>query len=1268
MKIILKTLWAILPFFFLVAPENADGQIPDTLLHNIPAPLDGVGNDGQLGTSVAVDGSYTVAGAPEETTVSGNKGVVKVFNSITGAQLLTLPNPSSASGFGSVVALSGTRVVVGKYIYDLTGTTPTVPALTLMPPQGGTLGNSIAIEGVKVVVSGSFHQAYVYDLSSATAATPVFTLQCTPWTSPNTGMFVAISNSRVAVSNYPTLKVFDLASASPTVAVATFDLPRIRTDGNLHPVAISGNRVALVKSIVSTEVFDLTSSTPAVAVAAFPQGGPVAIVGTRVLLGNSEGYSFTTTALYDLATATPTIPVATFTSPISSSTSPYGQHFGKTVAMSGTRAVIADPLTSTATGGLGCVYCYDVASAAPNLPTQMVNIPGPSSGDRFGSAVAVSNSRMVVGVPYSGPNEPYGPSGRAYVYDLSSQVPVPVYSLSNPTLNPSPFRVDLFGSSVAVSASHAVVGAARAKIGSVSCGIVYVYDLASGNPSTPVLTLNNPTPAEDDYFGCSVAVSGSWIVVGAFADETWGASHPGSAYVYNLASATPAIPVYSLVNPHPGSYYGGFGTSVAISGTRVVVGAPSDDAGGVYAGSAYVYELGGATPTTPVLSLTNPVYVEGDTFGHRVAISDGKVAVASLLNTTLQSSLGSVFIYDLASATPSTSISTIHNPLPSTGEYFGFSVSLSGNKMVVGAALSDYVNGDVGRAYVFDLASPTPTVPVKTLSNPTPSPYDGYGGAVAIDGNVVAVGTPNEGSVLPGKGAVYVYGPTATATAAPTLMSPTANTFHSGLINVSFTLPEQPLAGSVKLTFHDGMTARAITLAASQETPVLHTFSLSPANPTAAPEVASGPQIPDGSYSVYISYQDAAGNPVASSTPSTNIVIDTSAPAINPPAGGYSPVTFVAPFSLPNFATQAVVSDLAGVASIIQSPASGTILGAGSTVVTLTATDTLGHVGSASFTVTGIAPPTLVAPTTNALTGGPVSISFSLPVTAANGSVKLTFSNGVAPVVYTLAASQQTAGAHSFSFAPSNPTGSAEIASGPALLDGTYTVSISYQSATSGGPIASSAHATNVVLDTVSPSINAPVGGFTPLVMVAPYSLPNYATQAVVADGSGVPTVTQTPVPGTLLASGNTTVALTATDALGHTASLSFTATGLSRTADTDGDGLNDASELEMTTLGFNWQVAQPAMVNTYKSAANGAGYFTPSQVQALHVGTPLIARNTATGQFKLTIGVKKSTDLLNFTDFPMTSPQTLINGAGKIEFTFSGQGNAAFYRLQVQP
>ena len=131
---------------------------------------------------------------------------------------------------------------------------------------------------------------------------------------------------------------------------------------------------------------------------------------------------------------------------------------------------------------------------------------------------------------------------------------------------------------------------------------------------------------------------------------------------------------------------------------------------------------------------------------------------------------------------------------------------------------------------------------------------------------------------------------------------------------------------------------------------------------------------------------------------------------------------------------------------------------------------------------------------------------------------------------------------------------------------------------------------------------------------------------------------------------------------------------GLSTDTDTDtdgdgdGDGLSDAAEFNHASLGFDWQVSQVSKVNALLANAASAGLYTSTQLQALNVGSPLLAKG-ANGLFTLTIGVQKSTNLTTFSPFPMDSAgtSTMIDESGNLQFTFPGSDNAVFFKLQSQ-
>jgi hypothetical protein len=93
----------------------------------------------------------------------------------------------------------------------------------------------------------------------------------------------------------------------------------------------------------------------------------------------------------------------------------------------------------------------------------------------------------------------------------------------------------------------------------------------------------------------SVAVDGPYTVAGSPADDR-GATDAGSAKVFRYRDR--AL-LFILSNPTPGNTEN-FGKSVAISGTRIVVGTPGDDTdtGITDAGSVYVFDLASSTPTS----------------------------------------------------------------------------------------------------------------------------------------------------------------------------------------------------------------------------------------------------------------------------------------------------------------------------------------------------------------------------------------------------------------------------------------------------------------------------------------------------------------------------------------------------------------------------------------------------------------------------------------------------------------------------------------------
>lgn len=110
-----------------------------------------------------------------------------------------------------------------------------------------------------------------------------------------------------------------------------------------------------------------------------------------------------------------------------------------------------------------------------------------------------------------------------------------------------------------------------------------------------------------------------------------------------------------------------------------------------------------------------------------------------------------------------------------------------------------------------------------------------------------------------------------TVTQTPTLTSPTSTSTQNTL-QLTYSLPEVPTAGSVTITFNDGTTTTTLTMGNSQS--VDTTVNLANLISTTGVTATTAASLADGTYTVTLSYQDYLGNP-ASTDVETAVVIDT---------------------------------------------------------------------------------------------------------------------------------------------------------------------------------------------------------------------------------------------------------------------------------------------------------------------------------------------------------------------------------------------------------
>jgi hypothetical protein len=341
-------------------------------------------------------------------------------------------------------------------------------------------------------------------------------------------------------------------------------------------------------------------------------GYSVAVSGTTVVvgaLGNNPAGTFAGSAYVFDCSGFPCIQISKLTA----SDAQGGDTFGYYVAVSGTNAVVGAIHSDGAVSGSGAAYYFDLSTCGATCTETSKLIASDTSRASFtGIRVGVSGSTAVVGTLHA---------EAAYLFDLSTCGVV--CNESDKLTASDGVAGDKFGVGVAVNGPTVVVGAPFDQTMVDDDGSAYVFD-CGGLPCVEVSKLTASDPIEGAQFGESVAVSGSTAVIGSLTDSAYyfDLSTCGAActetgrltaidsgvlvglsgetalvagltpYLFDLSTCGASCAETDTLTASDGGLFIGFGSSVAISETTAVVGAPGDDdAPFVDSGSAYVYGL-----------------------------------------------------------------------------------------------------------------------------------------------------------------------------------------------------------------------------------------------------------------------------------------------------------------------------------------------------------------------------------------------------------------------------------------------------------------------------------------------------------------------------------------------------------------------------------------------------------------------------------------------------------------------------------------------------
>jgi hypothetical protein len=279
--------------------------------------------------------------------------------------------------------------------------------------------------------------------------------------------------------------------------------------------------------------------------------------------------------------------------------------------------------------------------------------------DLFGASVAVADDAVVIGA-FGEDSAATGVGGNQHDNNAPDAGAAYVFTRSDVTWTQQAYLKvsttgagDWFGSSVAVSGDTVVVGAPNEDSAATGAGgnqndnsapdagATYVFT-RSGAAWTQQAYLKASNTETLDTFGASVAVAGDTIVIGAYGED--GAAtgvggnqndnsvdRAGAAYVFTRSGAAWTQQAYLKASTT--GAFNRFGSSVAVDGTTVIVGAHHE------AGAAYGFTRRGATWRSQ--ASINAAHTDvGDHFGWSVAVSGDTVVIGTLYEDSAATGVG----------------------------------------------------------------------------------------------------------------------------------------------------------------------------------------------------------------------------------------------------------------------------------------------------------------------------------------------------------------------------------------------------------------------------------------------------------------------------------------------------------------------------------------------------------------------------------------------------------------------------------------------------
>ena len=331
---------------------------------------------------------------------------------------------------------------------------------------------------------------------------------------------------------------------------------------------------------------------------------------------------------------------------------------------------------------------------------------------------------------------------------------------------------DEFGYAVAIQGEYAVASAHKKNVTSNLNGAVYVYLRDSGGNWNQVQRLIQSDVRQFDQFGDAISIDGNYMIIGCRNQDydennsNYLNDAPGAAYVYEKDTNGDWIEVQKLVASDR-TILDVFGDAVAISGNYLVVSAPWEDEDENdmntidYAGSAFVFERDTNGIWQRVQKIVASDRAANDRFGDEAVAIDGNTIAIGAFRESEDASggntlgnAGAVYIYERDGAGDWHEIQKVVASDREPGDWFGKSVALKGDLLIIGAEREDNLSG---AGYVFERDTNGNWNEIQKLTAEIRNPEDRFGNAISMDSNHAIIGAYDQSVPFGHAGTAYVF-------------------------------------------------------------------------------------------------------------------------------------------------------------------------------------------------------------------------------------------------------------------------------------------------------------------------------------------------------------------------------------------------------------------------------------------------------------------------------------------------------------------------------